>query len=415
MIGRVGLAVTAIVAAAQAVAAAPRVAVVGDDAAAVAAVRAALGDHVEAVAVDAPAAGPGVAAMVLAEPHQLAAVVVVTTSGRKDKPTVTAVVYQGVDGAEVARVAVRERRRRLAGALAKVTWRRLGRAIDAARPQRDGATAPAVTATPEVAASVAPRAEAPSPSAAPSVPSPPASTDAGPRGAAGATPARLRVAIDQRPFWRRLRYNDDYRLVTRDYDLAADAVGVEVVARPIASLPRLEVVAAGQLAVAVKGSRTSDGTAYATKASAWSAELGYRVAPAVAVRAGYGEHRFHIDDDPAPGPELVPDATYRYVRLGVEATLAFGPRWRLTGDAGGRYLVGTGDLTGADWFPRATGRGVDGAAQLGYQTGRLMLYARVDARHYFFAMHPEVGDAMIVGGAVDTYLSAGAGAAVAVW
>src|SRR5205085_6815611 len=44
--------------------------------------------------------------------------------------------------------------------------------------------------------------------------------------------ARWMVSVDERPFYRRLRWNDDLNQVLRRYDLAANAVGVGVGVRP---------------------------------------------------------------------------------------------------------------------------------------------------------------------------------------
>lgn len=239
------------------------------------------------------------------------------------------------------------------------------------------------------------------------------------RPARRAAPPRIRVAVAGQPFWRRLRYNDDLRDVTRSYDLAANAIGVELAVRPLSGQPGLSLFATGLLAVGVNGSRTSDGTEYATGASEWSAGAGYAGqlgAVQLGARAGYGEHRVRIADDPAPGAELIPDVAYRFARAGLDARAALAPRWHLVAAAGGRYLLATGDLTGADWFPRATGHGVDGALGAGYALARrVSLHARAEVRHYFFAMNPEPGDPMIVGGATDTYLGASVGAAVELW
>ncbi len=400
---RRALGAVVIVALAAAVAqAAPRVAVVGDDAAAVAAVRAALDGDVELVT----AAG-ATAAEVLADDPQLAAVVLVTVRGRGTR-SVTVVAYQGADGREVGRVAVRARGSKLARAVESKA-RSLVPVVLAARP-REVAPPPSTPTPDAVPAATVPVAEPPR-DETPRVDDRPA-----PRRAARTWP-RVQLAIEQRPFVRRLRYNDDLRKVTRAYDLAADAMGGELVVRPVPSLPRLAVGARGELAIAVNGSRTSDGTEYATRAWEWAGFVGWGLRAgrlSLAIDAGVGEQRFAIDDDSAMGAELVPDARYRYARLGVDGAWRLDRRWSLVGGAGGRYLLGTGDLAGADFFPRATGRGVDGALGAAYHVGRFAFTAQLEVRHYFFAMNPEVGDPMIVGGAVDTYVGASLGAAVAV-
>ncbi len=389
-------------------AAAPRVAVIGEAGPGLTAVRAALASHVELVVVElaAPSGGDGAVAAVLAGDHQLAAVVVVTTTGRASRPTVTITAYQGVDGAALGTVVVRERGRRLGPAIERVTWAKLGTAITGATPQPAPAPAPPpveVAPSPPPPTTATPTADGVTTTASPA-----------PR-ATRPRRARLRVALEQRPFMRRLRYNDDLRGATRRYDLVAHAVGLSVVVRPLGGVPRLELTAAGQLAVGVKGSRTTDGTSLPTRAWEWSAAAGYAVATGrlgVTLHAGFGEQRFAIDDEMVMGGELVPDVRYRWARLGAEVNWALDRRWHLQGVVGGRYLVSEGDLTAAEWFPRATGNGVDGSLALGYRLGTITLFAQTDLRRYFFAMNPEVGDPLIVGGASDNYLSAGVGVAV---
>lgn len=330
--------------------------------------------------------------------------------------TATVTVLQATDGAELGRMVVTERRARLARAVGKAAWPRLGKAITAAAP-RAPTPAPAVVVAP------------------PPTPPPTDELDRAPAGGGreagegvagvgatatvrGAGRARFAISVDERPFWRRLRWNDDLDQVLRRYDLAANAVGVTFTARPGAGAPGAFVALGGELAVGVNGSRTSDGTEYPTAASEWTAALGYALTirrVEVAAAVAYGEQRFAIDDEMASGGELVPDVTYRFARGGVDGRVPLDPRWTLVVRGGWRHLLGTGDLGGDAWFPRLTGAGLDGS--LGAQvrlTRWLGAYARAEVRHYFFAMNPEPGDAVIAGGAVDTFLGGAIGLAVSV-
>jgi hypothetical protein len=90
-----------------------------------------------------------------------------------------------------------------------------------------------------------------------------------------------------------------------------------------------------------------------------------------------------------------------------------GGRWTLLARGGWRHLLGTGEMT--DWFPRATGNGLDASAGAGYAiTKWLGAYARADLRHYFFAMNPEPGDERVAGGAVDSFIGGAVGIAVSI-
>ena len=183
-------------------------------------------------------------------------------------------------------------------------------------------------------------------------------------------------------------------------------------------MPGAYVALGGELAVGVNGSRTDDGMDFKTSASEWSATAGWGLAIKrvdVALTAAYGEHRFSIDGDQGMGGELLPDVTYRWARGGLDTRWPLGARWALSARGGYRHLLGTGDLQNGAWFPRATGQGVDGSVGIHLRVaGWLGAYARAEVRHYFFALNPEVGDELVAGGAVDSFLGGAIGLAVGV-
>ena len=259
------------------------------------------------------------------------------------------------------------------------------------------------------------------PEPAPPVASEPARESVSVRTAPRPSVPRFTLAVEDRPLWRSLRYRDDVARVLRGYDLAANAIGASAIARPLAGAPGLHVTLAGELVIGVGGSRTSDGAEYGTAASEWSIGAGYAArigGLTVGATAGFGEHRFHVDDDAmlAPGDrELVPDMDYRWLRLGLDAERRVSRRVTATAHAGWRHLLRIGDLDSAAWFPRGHGAGIDAALGLDLRLSRrVTAYARVDLRRYFFTMDPQVGDALVAGGAVDQYLGGAIGAAVAI-
>ncbi len=407
----------------------PRVAVVGDDDAVVAAVEKALKSKATLVSED--------------DERLSATVRIFVTGGRKArKHTATVVVEQGADGKQVGKLVVKEKKHRLAASVGKQVWKKLGKQIGKARARKPAADTPVAAA----AAEPPPDRGAPTPEEVERLPLAAAMTpEVSPGGSSGASRSdasrggggsadelgvaasasgrarrspMITVAIDERPFYRRLRWNDDYEDVLRRYDLAANAVGVTVSARPLRNLPGAHVQLAGEMVVGVNGSRTDDGMEYGTSGSEWSATagLGFRLLGLeLGVAAAFGEHRFSIDGDQGMGGELLPDVTYRYARGGLDLRRPLGPRLALTGRAGYRHLLGTGDLGNAAWFPRATGAGLDGSAGVHLRVlSWLGMYARAEVRHYFFAMNPEVGDELIAGGAVDSYLGGAVGFSVLV-
>ena len=225
----------------------------------------------------------------------------------------------------------------------------------------------------------------------------------------------LRVGAGFKPFQRRLRYTDDIRDATRPYTQLVNAVALDARVQPVASLP-LELSAALELSLGGSGVTDDSAMKYDSRATEWSVGLGYgaEVGPAtLAARVGYGQQTFCIDDDTQPGAEQVPDMDYRWVRAAAEAQLELVPRWRLEAGAGYRYLLETGDLFNQAWFPRGSGHGLDGEVGVRFALRpRIDIFAAVEVRHYFFAMNPVLGDALIVGGAEDTFLGGAVGASI---
>ena len=374
--------------AAPKVATKPRVAVVGD-ASLAASVVSSFGGRFEIVSV-----GAG-EPRVLAKQHSLHAIVVISASG--SSATATAYAY---DGRELARAEVKGGK--------FVVAKKLG-------PEAADKLSPTIASAPEPDATAVASAEpvsAPASSTAVS-----ASANGVVARAPGPSPRprrQLVIAVEERPFWRRLRYNDDIDERLRPSDLVANAVGIQASYRPLKGFQPFSVIGRGELAVGVNGSRTSDGTAYATSSSEWglgaSLDIGIRSAR-VGIAVTYGEQRFGVDDDPTM--ELVPDVTYRFARGGVSYAMPLASRFSLLVTGGYRYLLGTGGLTEATWFPRATGAGLDISGGVAFHvTPWLDIHARLDARRYFFAMNPEPGDVWIAGGATDDYIGGAIGLSI---
>ncbi|MBA3465374.1 MAG: hypothetical protein H0T46_35915 [Deltaproteobacteria bacterium] len=329
----------------------------------------------------------------LAARHGLHAVIVVSVPSA-DRGL--AIVYQGSDGSELGRTELKAGKfvvgKRLGPEVIAKLGDKLARAT-APPPDTNVAASPSSSSSRASASAAGVRASAPRPSRA---------------------HRAIVISVEERPFWRRLRYNDDLDERLRPSDLVANAVGIGASWRPLRKLPSFSVVGRGELAVGVNGSRTSDGTEYSTSSSEWSIGAGFDVrigAASVGVVAAFGEHRFALGDDPAM--ELVPDVAYRYVRGGLVVTAPLAARWDLTFTAGWRQLLGLGGMTDASWFPRATGAGIDGSAGIAFHvTPWLDVQARVDLRRYFFAMNPEPGDPWIAGGATDQYFGGALGLAI---
>jgi hypothetical protein len=336
----------------------------------------------------------------LATKHNLHAVIVVSATDGGG----VAIVYQGSNGAELGRTEVKAAKFLVGKKLAPEVMAKLGDKVAKASAPAGGASVAAVDTAPSSSSS-----------------STSGSASASTTGvtASASRPQRAQrtivISVEERPFWRRLRYNDDIDERLRPSDLVANAVGIGGSWRPLQNLRNFSIVGRGELAVGVNGSRTSDGTAYSTSSSEWNLGVGFDVGIAgarVGVVATYGEQRFSLDDD-AQMMELIPDVTYRFARGGLVVGVPLATRWDFNLTAGWRQLFGMGGMTEALWFPRAEGAGIDGSAGIAFHvTPWLNIEARVDLRRYFFAMNPEPGDPVIAGGATDQYLGGAIGLAV---
>jgi hypothetical protein len=133
----------------------------------------------------------------------------------------------------------------------------------------------------------------------------------------------------------------------------------------------------------------------------------------------YGNQRFDIDSDHDPvnvaanglrvNRDYVPNASYQYLRPGLDARLQFG-RLRFGAGLGYRVVVGLGQLTAPAWFPHATAQALDGFINAGYEViPGLYVVAGFDATRYALDMHTVAADRTtardFAGGAVDQYLT----------
>lgn len=358
-----------------------------------------------------------------------AAIVRVAVVRGKKKWTAVITAVQAADGKKIGKYEVKAKKGKLAGAAAAKAWPKLGKALKKAKKQRDE-EAPVAAVEPEPERKPEPEPE-PDPEREPE-PDPrskrtaAADTEDGitasvrperARGARESKTAWLELSAEGRPFLRTLRYNDDIMGALRDYDLAAPAAAVTATVRPMprGGLGFLSLHGEVELAVGVNGSRTSDGTEYKTSSSEWTA--GLRGDFPIAgwhwtIDAAYGEHRFAVEDNEMTTP-LVPDTTYRWARGGLGVRIPVGAKLAVAAGGGYRHLLDMGDLESDAWFPRVTGSGIDAELGVAWRAaGPVTLDLRGDVRRYFFAMNPEVGDALVVGGAVDQYVAIIAGVTV---
>jgi hypothetical protein len=218
---------------------------------------------------------------------------------------------------------------------------------------------------------------------------------------------------------RHLRYQDDLFGRLNTYDLAA-APGVYGRAAfypgalgggRFASMVGVTFAVDGLLAPA---SRDADGAPVPVRAWGYAAGLRVRLPsplPDVGLDVGYVAQRFTLGRSTPTLDAGVPNVGAQSLRLGLSGRFGLGRRVALTGRAAWLAVLDTGAAP-ARYFPRQTVSAVEAAAGVAVDIGEVEVRAGVEYRRYFSSMHPEPGDAYVVGGAVDEYMAATVGFAV---
>ena len=224
----------------------------------------------------------------------------------------------------------------------------------------------------------------------------------------------LAISLRADLFSRSLRFNDHLFGGTRSFDLTlAPAAGGQLVWYPTAHfgdglLAHLGLVVDASYTIP-SDSKDSTGQAYPTRAfAAWTGLRG---------RLAWGKHQlystlgvglqsFQIRDAPAAAKPEVPSVAYRHLRWALGSKIAL---WRgLALELNLAYLpvLNAGEITSADYFPRASVSGIDVAAQLRLPIAYgLQVDVGTRLRRFFYDLNPQPGDRNVAGGAVDQYLN----------
>jgi hypothetical protein len=126
---------------------------------------------------------------------------------------------------------------------------------------------------------------------------------------------------------------------------------------------------------------------------------------------GYGVHAFSLDSTSKASPD-VPNATYGFLRLGLDARWLFFDPLYLSVQAA--YLLGLshGQIEDQVWFPHTSGDGVEADFAVGYAFTKLIgIEAAFGLQRYFMTFDPQPNDrgvrneGRVAGGAVDQYVS----------
>ena len=125
----------------------------------------------------------------------------------------------------------------------------------------------------------------------------------------------------------------------------------------------------------------------------------------------YGSHTYKIDSiDTAAGllDPGIPSASYSYVRLHIDASLALGDSASIGLGFGLLPMLGLGEIE--EWFPQASGLAMEGDIHFAYELfSSFDLIASIGARRYAVTLEPTVDDVNnnrpIAAGLVDQYIA----------
>jgi hypothetical protein len=224
----------------------------------------------------------------------------------------------------------------------------------------------------------------------------------------------LDASIGAASLLRLLNYSDDLFGALREYRLPLSALGaLRVEAWPAArrggTLSYFGLTASAEQSFLLK-SGTQGGPSFSTNAQRITLGLVGRMPvqrAEVTLGAAYGWQDFSISGEGDPARPDIPNVTYRFLRAGAGLRLDVKPQVALLASAAYLHVLDSGQIATSDYFPRLTVAGVEagvGAAWQFFSPWEVRL--GVDYRRYFFTMHPEPGDRLIAGGALDNYVVA---------
>lgn len=232
----------------------------------------------------------------------------------------------------------------------------------------------------------------------------------------GPTATAIELTAGFRLRSRSFSYHDDLFGEHSGYDLAgAPIVFADATFFPGALsrtvLAHIGIEARGEVAVGVS-SRRSDGGEHGTRFHALATALTVRL-PMVPVEirphAGYGIHDFAFDGA-SGGQTPLPDVRYEHLLVGTSVIVHVADVLDVRLRGSWLPVLSLGEIGEPDWFPHATGGGVEAELGATFMVGAgLGIRVSGEWRRFFLSMNPEPGDAHVAGGAVDQHLGGSVG------
>jgi len=157
-------------------------------------------------------------------------------------------------------------------------------------------------------------------------------------------------------------------------------------------------------------SQGPNGVSYPTSDTRWSAGLRIRLPideSRITLSAEYGHHAFSVEAaHPRDGSPDIASVDYENARFGAGTRVALGDL-RLHFDAAYLYILDTGEIGQAHYFPRTTAHGIDAAVGFSYPLGSgFEVRGWIDGRLSLLDFHADEGDPVVAAGAMDRYIGA---------
>lgn len=220
----------------------------------------------------------------------------------------------------------------------------------------------------------------------------------------------LDISISPRVLMRALRYTEDQLRELPDYNLTGPQVALAATVYPLATTMGGFAANIGINAgyERIFGVTSKQGTmSFATSAQTFWIGPRVRVFNDIYATVQYGLSQYRLS-----GSTSVPDADYRFAKIGAGGRFALTPTISLMVNAAYLHMLYLGEIRSGAWFRRATAMGIEVGAGVGLRlTQSIEVRAGVDLRRFGFAFNVRPSDlandpmnAKVAGGAIDQYL-----------
>jgi hypothetical protein len=222
----------------------------------------------------------------------------------------------------------------------------------------------------------------------------------------------MELGVGGRVFNRSLSYTDNVSGLPGYHLDRAMAISLDMALHPFAAASSTAgsgwagIGLTGAINYALGVDTSIDGTVGRSRTEVHGYEVGLRHRIAWGIAELMPHAGYMVDTFVANASATSPDVSYRSVRAGLGARLALSSRIMIRASADYLHVLSAGPLNGDNRFPRATVRGVDLTMGVGYTfVDSLEAQLQVGLRRYGIDMKARPDDQLIVGGAVDQYLS----------